>query len=293
MGRGGDAGAAAHDRPLRDRPRPRDARLVPARAREDAAARPVGDLHPAGLAADGGESVTATRRAPARRWSSCRRRSTESTRCSPTACSATPTVRRRRVNAAGAQIAPSVALAASLHDLRDITTGRPASPGPQGANQRASSRPPPQPRSSRCAAPETTKGPRFARGPLLNPETGERAAAYATSRSFYASASVRSFLSDWFSIWRMRSRVTLIDARRGEAAARMGFSAYGVTQGDDPVALAMKGLIDNAATQEHQIALLWCRRSRSFVRGRALRFRAARRALAGRALRRGWSCRGF
>ena len=27
----------------------------------------------------------------------------------------------------------------------------------------------------------------------------------------------------------------------------MGFSAYGVTQGDDPVAQAMKGLIDNAA----------------------------------------------
>lgn len=47
------------------------------------------------------------------------------------------------------------------------------------------------------------------------------------------------------------------DARREEAAARMGFSAYGVTQGDDPVAMAMKGLIDNAASQEHQIALLW------------------------------------
>jgi len=47
------------------------------------------------------------------------------------------------------------------------------------------------------------------------------------------------------------------DAVREEAAARMGFSAYGVTQGDDPVAQAMKGLIDNASTQEHQIALLW------------------------------------
>ncbi len=47
------------------------------------------------------------------------------------------------------------------------------------------------------------------------------------------------------------------DAQREEAAARMGFSAYGVTQGDDPVALAMKGLIDNAAGHEHQIALLW------------------------------------
>jgi serine O-acetyltransferase len=30
-----------------------------------------------------------------------------------------------------------------------------------------------------------------------------------------------------------------------------------VTQGDDPVALAMKGLIDHTAGHEHQIALLW------------------------------------
>ena len=34
-------------------------------------------------------------------------------------------------------------------------------------------------------------------------------APYATSRSFCASARDWSFLSDWFSIWRMRSRVTL------------------------------------------------------------------------------------
>ncbi|HMM87381.1 MAG: serine O-acetyltransferase [Gammaproteobacteria bacterium] len=47
------------------------------------------------------------------------------------------------------------------------------------------------------------------------------------------------------------------DAQREQAAAKMGFSAYGVTQGDDPLALAMKGLIDNAAGHEHQIALLW------------------------------------
>jgi serine O-acetyltransferase len=37
----------------------------------------------------------------------------------------------------------------------------------------------------------------------------------------------------------------------------MGFSAYGVTQGDDPVSQAMRSLIDNAAGHEHQIALLW------------------------------------
>ncbi|MCW5638083.1 MAG: serine O-acetyltransferase [Rubrivivax sp.] len=47
------------------------------------------------------------------------------------------------------------------------------------------------------------------------------------------------------------------DAAREMASARMGFSAYGVTQGDDPVSLAMRGLIDSASSQEHQIALLW------------------------------------
>jgi serine O-acetyltransferase len=47
------------------------------------------------------------------------------------------------------------------------------------------------------------------------------------------------------------------EAKRESVAAKMGFSAYGVTQGDDPVAQAMKGLIDNAAGHEHQIALLW------------------------------------
>ena len=46
-------------------------------------------------------------------------------------------------------------------------------------------------------------------------------------------------------------------ARREEAASKMGFSAYGVTQNDDPLSQAMKGLIDSAASQEHQIALLW------------------------------------
>jgi serine O-acetyltransferase len=47
------------------------------------------------------------------------------------------------------------------------------------------------------------------------------------------------------------------DVARETAAARMGFSAYGLTNGDDPVAQAMKGLIDNASSHEHQIALLW------------------------------------
>jgi serine O-acetyltransferase len=47
------------------------------------------------------------------------------------------------------------------------------------------------------------------------------------------------------------------DAQREAAAAKMGFSAYGVTQSDDPLSQALRGLIDNAAGQEHQIALLW------------------------------------
>ena len=47
------------------------------------------------------------------------------------------------------------------------------------------------------------------------------------------------------------------DIRREEAASKMGFSAYGVTQSDDPLSQAMRGLIDSASTQEHQIALLW------------------------------------
>ena len=47
------------------------------------------------------------------------------------------------------------------------------------------------------------------------------------------------------------------DVRREEAASQMGFSAYGVTQNDDPLSQALRGLIDNASGQEHQIALLW------------------------------------
>lgn len=48
-----------------------------------------------------------------------------------------------------------------------------------------------------------------------------------------------------------------LDVKREEAASKMGFSAYGVTQNDDPLSQAMRGLIDNAASHEHQIAMLW------------------------------------
>jgi SAM-dependent methyltransferase len=53
----------------------------------------------------------------------------------------------------------------------------------------------------------------------------------------------------------------IIPSKTGESAdvttAQSPFLAYGITQEDDPVSQAMKGLIDNASSQEHQIALLW------------------------------------
>ncbi len=39
--------------------------------------------------------------------------------------------------------------------------------------------------------------------------------------------------------------------------ARPKFQAYGITQEDDPLSQAMRGLIDKTGSQEHQIALLW------------------------------------
>ncbi len=35
------------------------------------------------------------------------------------------------------------------------------------------------------------------------------------------------------------------------------FPPYGITRADDPVSQAVKGLIDSASSQEHQIAMLW------------------------------------
>ena len=48
-----------------------------------------------------------------------------------------------------------------------------------------------------------------------------------------------------------------VDAEREAQAAKMGFSAYGVTQSDDPISQALRGLIDSAGGQNHQITLLW------------------------------------
>ena len=53
----------------------------------------------------------------------------------------------------------------------------------------------------------------------------------------------------------------IIPAKEGESAdvsaGARKFNAYGITQDDDPLSQAMRGLIDSAASQEHQIALLW------------------------------------
>jgi len=53
----------------------------------------------------------------------------------------------------------------------------------------------------------------------------------------------------------------IIPSKTGESAdvteAAPKFQAYGITQEDDPLSQAMRGLIDSAAGQEHQIALLW------------------------------------
>lgn len=53
----------------------------------------------------------------------------------------------------------------------------------------------------------------------------------------------------------------IIPSKAGESAdvtTHEGkFAAYGITLEDDPLSQAMKGLIDNASSHEHQIALLW------------------------------------
>jgi len=53
----------------------------------------------------------------------------------------------------------------------------------------------------------------------------------------------------------------IIPSKSGESAdvttPERKFSAYGITLEDDPLSQAMHGLINNASSQEHQIALLW------------------------------------
>jgi serine O-acetyltransferase len=49
--------------------------------------------------------------------------------------------------------------------------------------------------------------------------------------------------------------------KAGESADVAGmepkFSAYDITQDDDPVSLALRGLVDSASGQDRQIAMLW------------------------------------
>ena len=53
----------------------------------------------------------------------------------------------------------------------------------------------------------------------------------------------------------------IVQSKAGESAdvapADPKFSAYGITHDDDPVSQALRGLIDSASGQEHQIAMLW------------------------------------
>ena len=56
------------------------------------------------------------------------------------------------------------------------------------------------------------------------------------------------------------AKETVLDEKQAERealAAKMGFSAYGVTEGDDPLSQALRGLIDHASGHEHQITMLW------------------------------------
>jgi serine O-acetyltransferase len=46
-------------------------------------------------------------------------------------------------------------------------------------------------------------------------------------------------------------------AGQAPSEGKSAFAAYGVTQGDDPLSLAMRSLIDSASSQDHQITLLW------------------------------------
>jgi len=53
----------------------------------------------------------------------------------------------------------------------------------------------------------------------------------------------------------------IIPSKTGESAdvsqVQPKFNAYGITEDTDPVSQALRGLIDNASSQEHQIAMLW------------------------------------
>jgi serine O-acetyltransferase len=53
----------------------------------------------------------------------------------------------------------------------------------------------------------------------------------------------------------------ILQSKAGESAdvasSESKFSAYGITKEDDPLSQALHGLVSSAASQDHQIALLW------------------------------------
>ena len=53
----------------------------------------------------------------------------------------------------------------------------------------------------------------------------------------------------------------IIQSKAGESAdvapTDSKFSAYGITKEDDPLSQALHGLVNSAASQDHQIAMLW------------------------------------
>ena len=53
----------------------------------------------------------------------------------------------------------------------------------------------------------------------------------------------------------------ILQSKAGESAdvasSESKFSAYGITKEDDPLSQALHGLVNSAASQDHQIALLW------------------------------------
>ncbi len=51
--------------------------------------------------------------------------------------------------------------------------------------------------------------------------------------------------------------VATLEEAANEPEKKTQFTAYGVTQEDDPLNQAMRSLIDGTASQDHQIALLW------------------------------------
>lgn len=53
------------------------------------------------------------------------------------------------------------------------------------------------------------------------------------------------------------ARIIMPKTQEATGSKEGSFSAYGITQGDDPVSLALRGLIEGGSQQDAQITLLW------------------------------------